>query len=331
MRLRKYAKLSFGLLVTVTITSISASEITFAIVGKTKNDSFYEQSYKGCLEVAKRYSDLNCAYDGADDYQDVRTQVLVVRELIDKGVDGIIVSTTDSTFLTNGALMYAKERGIPVITFDSDLLPEHQNYRLAYVGTNNFDFGVALGNAANKLKKHEQDTICIQSGHQTTPNLNARIAGVRYALANDAKRKLDGRFGWREIDRCPLFTLGRREDALDQLMNFVDDKKPPLFLAVAGFAQFNPRYIAQLQPYEKRIAHGELRIVSADTEVIQLDALAKGLGSINLGQKPFEMGMVSTELLYNFIQHGIKPEKEQYYLDYHYCHSKNADTCADNH
>ena len=121
------------------------ASIKIAVIGKTKNDSFYEQSFRGCEHFAKEYPTLECIYDGADDYQDVRTQVLIVEELVNKGVDGLLISTTDSAYLVNGALKQAKQAGIPVITFDSDLLPEHHAYRLAYVGTNNYDFGKALG------------------------------------------------------------------------------------------------------------------------------------------------------------------------------------------
>gem|GEM_PF-5681241 len=39
----------------------------------------------------------------------------------------------NTKYLTENALKLAKKKGMPVITFDSDLLPEHQEYRLAYV------------------------------------------------------------------------------------------------------------------------------------------------------------------------------------------------------
>ncbi|WP_244370116.1 hypothetical protein [Pseudoalteromonas xiamenensis] len=90
--------------------SFQCASYTIAVVGKTKNDSFYEQSYKGCLEFAKTRTDVSCLYDGADDYQDVRTQVLVVKELMEKNIDALMVSTTDSNYLVKGALKLAKKR-----------------------------------------------------------------------------------------------------------------------------------------------------------------------------------------------------------------------------
>lgn len=193
------------------------AKLKIAVVGKTKNDSFYEQSYKGCKHFARRFVDLECVYDGADDFQDVRAQVIILNELLNQDIDGLLVSTTDSDHLVDGALKSYREKQIPVLTFDSDLLPEHAAYRMAYVGTNNFDFGRALGSYANSLKSTANQTICIQSGHATTPNLNERIAGVRFALSGQSSDKLSGQNGWIEHERCPLFSLGKRDMAVFQL------------------------------------------------------------------------------------------------------------------
>ncbi|MCO7187156.1 MULTISPECIES: substrate-binding domain-containing protein [unclassified Pseudoalteromonas] len=309
----------------------AAVPINIAVVGKTKNDSFYQQSHKGCVYFARDYPNVNCLYDGADDYQDVRTQVLIVKELIKKDIDGLLISTTDSGYLVEGALRLAAEKGIPVITFDSDLLKEHQAYRLAYVGTNNFDFGKALGEEAKRFKTESKQYICLQSGHQTTPNLNQRIAGVRFALSGQSKNRMSGENGWIEHYRCPLFTMGRRADALDQLITMMKYPNSPIFLAVAGFAQFNPDYITRMAQFKTLITKQERVIISADTENTQLKALQRGLSVTNIGQKPFEMGRLGTELLYQFITQSKKPAQTHYYLDYHYCNKGNIATCTVNH
>jgi len=305
-------------------------QFTIAVIGKTKNDSFYEQSFKGCLNFASKVNNLKCIYDGADDYQDVRTQSLVINELADQNVDAFLVSTTDSEYLVTHALKNLKKKNIPVLTFDSDLLPKHQQYRLAYIGTNNFDFGIALGKLAKKYKTAEKQSICLQSGHQTTPNLNARLAGVRHALSGQSKKRLSGNSGWEEHPRCPLYTMGKRYASLEQVKRFSSLKNPPIFLAVAGFAQFNPEYIETMKAAKNKISDGGFVIISADTEQIQLDALKQGLSTVNLGQKPFEMGRKSAELMYNYLMQGVKPKLDKYYLDYHLCDQFNFETCTIN-
>ncbi|WP_299790646.1 substrate-binding domain-containing protein [uncultured Shewanella sp.] len=305
-----------------------ASEpLTIAVIGKTKHDSFYEQSFAGCEAFANSKSDVKCLYDGPELFQDIREQVIATKAMIERGVDGIIVSTTDSKYLTQNALVLARKKGIPVITFDSDLLPEHQEYRLAYVGTNNFEFGVALGEYAERFKREGNTQICIQSGHTSTPNLNERIRGVRFALSGKADNsRLAGENGWVEYYRCPFYTLGKREMALRQL-ELLLNKQVPVYIAVAGFAQFSPDYIKRISPYKPQINSQSTVIISADTEQVQLDALNAGLSTVNIGQRPFEMGRLSTQMLYEYIKENKLPEQQLNYLDFHYCTRQNAQSC----
>lgn len=308
------------------------SSITIALIGKTKNDSFYQQSYQGCVAAAKLHAKLNCIYDGPLDYQDPRSQAFVVNELIEQGIDGLLISVTDSALLTRSVLKKAALKNIPVLTFDSDLLPEHQAFRLAYVGTNNQDFGLALGNYAKKLLEQAsltQAKICIHSGHQSTPNLNARIDGVRLALSDGkSTARLAHASPWSELDRCPLYSLGKRDLAIGQLEYILQKNYLIINIAVAGFAQFSPDYISRITPYKEKILSKEAIIISADTEQIQLNALKQGLSTINIGQRPYEMGRVAAELLYQYLNGKKKPEQERYFLDFHYCSIENYDSCT---
>ena len=87
------------------------AKFVIGIVGKTKNDSFYIQSYKGCMAFAKSHPEITCLYDGPDDYQDIRTQALIINDMVKSGIDGLLVSTTDSDYLVNRALkdLYEKK------------------------------------------------------------------------------------------------------------------------------------------------------------------------------------------------------------------------------
>jgi ribose transport system substrate-binding protein len=312
-------------------THLAYAQVVIGIVGKTKNDSFYKQSYKGCLAFAKLHSDLTCVYDGPNDYQDIRAQPLIINALVKTPIDGLIVSITDSNHLVNRSLKSLYKQNIPVITYDSDLLPHQQQFRLAYVGSNNFDFGIALGEHLKTYANHKENTLCLQSGHKTSPNLNERIAGVRFALSGQSEERLSGQNGWSEYMRCPLYTLGKRSQSLFQLQHILKMDYPPLFLAVAGFAQFNPDYITTIAPFKNKLDSDKAIVVSADTEPMQLTLLANGLSNANIGQDPFEMGRLSTQLMYNYIVNGKKPLKDQYYTGFHICTKENINTCTANH
>lgn len=306
-----------------------AEPIYLGVVGKTKNDSFYVQAFEGCQLFARTHPDVRCLYEGPADYQDIRGQVAAVKAVLAEGIDGLLISITDSQFLAENILRQLHQQHIPVITFDSDLLKDEQRYRLAYVGTNNFDFGVAMGNVAKRFKRAELTSICLQSGHESTPNLNERIRGVRFALSgNTLNQRLNGEHGWNEPARCPFYTLGKRSTALFQLQYVLDKSPETLFLAVAGFAQFSPHYVERISPYRELIKSGTAVIISADTEPVQLNALGQNLSTANIGQQPFEMGRLGAELLYKQIKNQQPPDKEHYYLDFHYCTPENATNCT---
>ncbi|USD67259.1 substrate-binding domain-containing protein [Vibrio sp. SCSIO 43136] len=316
------------------VSALASAQTTYtiAVIGKTKNDTFYQQSLQGCENYAQSVKasgvTITCRYGGAEFSQHIREQAKSTNALIDDGVDGILISITDSKFLAKHALKRAHTLNIPVFTFDSDLLPEHQHYRLAYIGTNNFDFGVALGEAAKQFKRYELEQVCIQSGHKSTPNLDERIKGVRYSLSGGkSTERLKGENGWQEYSRCPFYTSGKRGKSVNQL-EYLLEQEVPTFIAVAGFAQFSPEYIERVSPFKQQIESERSVIVSADSEKLQLEILAQGLSTVNIGQRPFDMGRIGTQVLHQYLKTGQLPEEEFIYLGFHTCYQDNAETCT---
>ena len=70
-------------------------------------------------------------------------------DLIAKKVDGIAVSPSNAAAMGK-TLEKAKAAGIPVLTWDSDLLEKDKALRIAYVGTKNYDIGVNLAKLAQE-------------------------------------------------------------------------------------------------------------------------------------------------------------------------------------
>ena len=119
------------------------------------------------------------------------------------------------------------------------------------------------------------------------------------------KKRFGGDRGWVEHPNFPLYTMWKRHTYLEQVERFSSLKNPPIFLAVAGFAQFNPKYMEMIKVSKSKIADDEFVLISADTGQIQLDTLKHGLSTLNLGEKPFEIGRKSAELMYNYLTQGV--------------------------
>jgi ribose transport system substrate-binding protein len=313
----------------ITMSLSTQAKLKIAIIPKTKNLSFFEDSHRGCLDTAKVHKEIECIYDGPIDFQDPRQQAIVLNNLLKQDLDAILLAVTDSDFLVENGLKQAREKGIPIITYDSDLKKEHHKYRLAYVGTDNIALGKALGDAAKKYKRNEVQNICIQSGSEGSPNLEDRIRGVRLSLTEGkSSSKMDGKYGWKEIRRCPLYTFGKAELAVFQVDFILNKKEDLVFLPIAGFAQFSPNYIPKIKPHLENIKSNLITIISADTLDIQLKALAEGLSTENIGQNPYEMGRRGTKMLYEYLTKKKLPKKEFNYVSFHHCTQDNVDTCV---
>ncbi len=69
-------------------------------------------------------------YIGPGEHGGGEEQIEVVQDLITKKVDGIAVAPSNAAAMAK-ALKAAKAAGIPVITWDSDLLPTDKGLRVA--------------------------------------------------------------------------------------------------------------------------------------------------------------------------------------------------------
>src|ERR1700722_2175131 len=135
----------------------------FALVPKNMNNPFFDQARDGCKKAEKELKGaIECLYIGPGEHGGGEEQVQVVNDLIAKKVDGIAVSPANAAAMGR-ALIAAKAAGIPVLTWDSDLLDRDKAPRLAYIGTHNYDIGVNLAKLVMEIKP-KGGTICIQSG-----------------------------------------------------------------------------------------------------------------------------------------------------------------------
>ncbi len=272
----------------------SAADYTFALVPKAMNNPFFDLARDGCYKAQEELADVTCEYIGPGEHTEME-QIQIVQDLISKGVDGIAVAPSNAPAMGK-ALKAAQAAGIPVMTWDSDLLPEDAGLRTTYVGTYNYDIGVNLAKLV--MARHpDGGTICLQTGGAAAANHNERLKGARDTLAGKDTgtppgAALAGENGWTEISGCPLITNDDGNVAV-QGMTDILAANPDLtaFLSTGAFTQwYDNAYRQAVEPYTGRMADGSLSIVVADTLPMQMAQLAEGLANGNVGQRPFEMG-----------------------------------------
>ena len=322
--------IAFGAM-SVAMSGAQAKDV-FALVPKNMNNPFFDQARDGCKKAeAESKGAFECMYIGPGEHGGGEEQVQILQDLVAKKVNGIAVSPSNAAAVAV-ALQAAKAAGIPVLTWDSDLLPDSKGLRAAYIGTHNYEIGVNLAKLAMQIKP-KGGTVCIQSGGAAAANHNERMQGIRDTLSGKKSAaspgdRLAGQNGWTEIQGCPLYT---NDDFPVSVQQFTDTmaKNPKLdaFIPTGGFPQFIPdANRAAVMPYKDKIASKALALVVADTLPVQIDQMKEGLSLGQVGQRPFEMGY-KTMLALEAMKSGKPAPADPTYTGLDVCTPETVATC----
>jgi ribose transport system substrate-binding protein len=314
------------------LASAADGKLVFALVPKNMNNPFFDQARDGCKKAEKESGGkFECRYIGPGEHGGGDEQVKVVQDLITAKVNGIAVAPSNAPAMAK-VLERAKAAGIPVTTWDSDLLPKDKGLRTTYVGTKNYDIGVNLAKIAMKLKP-KGGTICIQSGGPAAANHNERMKGIRDIIAGKVSNtpppgdRLTGQNGWKEVDGCPLYTNDDFPLSVTQ-MGEILAKYPDLtaFVPTGGFPQFVPNAYKQVVDKNmERIKSKKTILVVADTLPMQMDLMKAGYSHGQVGQRPFDMGYKSMFVLKDLVDK--KKVADPIYTGLDVCEPDTAATC----
>ncbi|WP_027533106.1 sugar-binding protein [Bradyrhizobium sp. WSM3983] len=273
-----------GLTIAMMATPAFAQTYKFAVVPKAMNNPFFDVARDGCMKRAKELGNVECIYKGPIEHEPA-TQAQIIQDFITQKVDGLAISVADVAAMTK-SIDAATAAGIPVITFDADA---PGSKRLAYIGTNNKDFGLALGKQLLQLRPNGGKYAMV-SGGPGAKNLAERVDGVREALKGSK---------WVEVQGSPTFCNDDSALAIQQ-MSDLRTATPDLgaIVPVGGWPMFAPEgYKAFVNKNKKDIDAGKFTLVVADTLKMQLELLRDGYSNALTGQRPFEMGEKSMDTL----------------------------------
>ena len=256
----------------------------FAVVPKAMNNPFFDVARDGCLKRAKELGNVECIYKGPIEHEPA-TEAQIIQDFITQKVDGMAISVADVAAMTK-SIEAATAAGIPVVTFDADA---PGSKRLAYIGTNNKDFGLALGKQLRELRP-DGGKYAMISGGPGAKNLAERVDGVREALKGSK---------WVEVSGSPTFCNDDSALAVQQMAD-LRTATPDLgaIVPIGGWPMFAPEgYKAFVNKNKKDIDADKFTLVVADTLKMQLELLRDGYSNALTGQRPFEMGEKSMDVL----------------------------------
>ncbi|HZT42664.1 MAG TPA: sugar-binding protein [Chthonomonadaceae bacterium] len=238
---------------------------------------FWDSMVKG-MNDAKADVKCNADWQGPDP-ADHNTQVRMFNDAVAANVNGIAISAIEADAIVP-TINSAIDKGIPVITFDSD---SPKSKRLAYLGTNNYEAGRTAGLEAVKL----------------FPNGGKLIAFVGNMSAQNARERYDG------------FKAGAQGHNITFLADPYEDNKDKgrarqnVEQAIAKFGDQINGFVglysyngpAILEAVQSAGIRNKVKIICFDGEPETLDALSKGLVDLTVVQKPYEFGRLSIYLL----------------------------------
>lgn len=159
-------------------TSTANKKLTIAVVPKSLDNAVFLDAKDGAEQAGKELG-AEIIWTGPTK-SDAAEQVQVVEGLIQKKVDGILLSVIDPDALKD-VINKATAAGIKVATFDSD---SPDSDRIFYAGTDNFKLGKQLGEATKKLMEGKGSLkLATLTGVPGSYNLEQRISGFKEGAA----------------------------------------------------------------------------------------------------------------------------------------------------
>ncbi|MFC5703980.1 LacI family DNA-binding transcriptional regulator [Cohnella faecalis] len=271
----------------------------FGIVMPPKEIPFFDEIRAGIDIAADELKNLGIRLEYRYvDNKNSEEGAAAIKELVEAGANGIMFSVMDDERI-RGCINEAAERGVPVITFNSDV---EQSKRVCFVGQDLYKSGkVAAGLMERILPSRSK--VLILSGNLNFQAHRARVKGFHEACeVNENKIEVV-----QIIEGFDRYDETRYK--LDQALREHDD--------IAGIYLATGPIKAALDVLQEHGKAGKIKVVSNDLIPETEEGLRNRFIDFTIVQDPKQQGYRSLRILYDLIFIGKRPEQEYYYTDTH--------------
>lgn len=303
-----------------------AAKKQLALVLGGMDNPFFQEVAAGCTQWNTDHadSDYECVPTGPKASAKPADELKSIEDALAAGPAAIGVAPA-----TNGIpkLLTDKSVTIPVITVAGDFQGEDQKLRKSWVTSDDYQVGIELAKLVQKSRPNG-GVLCRQQNNPKATNINMRASGLLDTLTGKTgATALAGENGWTEAKGCPLFNNDDMATADKQLSKALTDAKLNTVVLLGGWAMFNADgYTKAISKATKRLASGDLVIVSGDALPMQLDALKAGKVQGLIAQLPFTIGVAAADAMAKLAAGDPVPENVLAPLGV--CTSDTADTCT---
>ena len=257
---------------------VRARGLTIAMIAKSTTNPIFVSARKGAETAAKELAEKHGVHIEivwmTPDHEDAQVQAVAIAQAVKDRARAILISCSDADKVT-GAINDAVDRGVPVMTFDSDAA---ESKRFAFYGVDDEKLGRAVMRELAALL-HKKGSVAILAGNAAAPNLRKRLDGVKKEAALNPGIKIVGTFNHPETAR----------DAATEVMA-VHASNPQIqgWAMIGGWALFTPRLMKELDPRK-------VKIVAVNALPAQLAFVENGLAPVLLALPTYNWGYVSVQ------------------------------------
>lgn len=250
-----------------------------AVVSKSVKGEYWKMVKKGMEEAVKAINDaygfkkddqITMTFEGPDNEEDVESQINTIDAVIAENPDVLCISASDMDSC-QAQLEAAKENGIPVIAFDSNV--SEKKLVRAYRGTDNVQVGkmaaYQLGSALGKMGK-----VAVFSAQQKTKSVQDRVDG----FMNNIQK-----YGDIEVVET---VYSDQVDDMKTAMQEVLEKYPGLDGVFCTNADVTEMYLS----IDKSDEGDSPALVGVDATTKQQEAIRNGEEIGCVSQQPYAMG-----------------------------------------
>ncbi|HWD40352.1 MAG TPA: substrate-binding domain-containing protein [Fimbriimonas sp.] len=266
-------------------TGLKSLKIT--MIAKSNNNPVFQSAKVGAEKAAADLTKETGCQISIDwqtpETEDGQVQAQKIQQAANEGANAILISCSDASKV-KGAIDDAVDKGIPVMTFDSDA-PDSK--RFAFYGADDTAVGVQVMDELAKAANGQQLQVAILAGNQTAPNLKKRAQGV----IDEAKKYPNVHI---------VETFHHKETPQDATAEVQRDNlaypKINAWAMVGGWPLFNSALLS-LDP-------AKYKIVAVDALPAELPYVDKGIAPVLLAQPTFDWGYKSVGFIVDKLVKG---------------------------
>lgn len=251
-----------------------------AVIAKSSTNPVFLAARTGAEAAAKELSEKNGIKIEiawlTPPQEDGQVQAQRIAQAVNEGASAILLSASDAGKVT-GAIEDAVGRGVPVMTFDSDV---PGSKRFAFYGVDDIKVGqTTMAELAAQM--NGKGKVAILAGNQNAPNLQKRVQGAKDEAAKHPGMTIVGVFNHIETPQDAAAEVLRVSQAYPDIQGWC---------MIGGWALFTQSLLTDLDP-------AKVKIVSVDALPAELAYIEKGLAPVLLAQSVYLWGDVGVRTI----------------------------------